>query len=299
MNQPERYQLVVDDYYAADLFRSHGNRGSTYLFLRWCADRYGPDLLATLAGSNLRGIANLEAASGATFADLFRRWSIALYDGGVAPTGPARVMPATPEDVTSIKLAGASDEHELVGPRFVRVSPGAPAHKWSAMGTTAHYVVVDGASSPYVAIDVSAPADAELQVTAVPLGPDLARLDLAVEKHYSAATGLSLRARIRERHGIPVRLSTFSWEPQTPTADPAKSVPRCGRLSAEAIARTFSAAELAGDGELVSSLISLTGSSPASGPLVVKIVGTDANGHRVVGWAQLDLDSGIGRDDLY
>ena len=25
--RPERYQLVVDDYYAADLFRSHGNRG--------------------------------------------------------------------------------------------------------------------------------------------------------------------------------------------------------------------------------------------------------------------------------
>ena len=42
---PERYQLVVDDYYAEDLFRSHGNRGSTYLFLRWCADRYGPDLV--------------------------------------------------------------------------------------------------------------------------------------------------------------------------------------------------------------------------------------------------------------
>ena len=30
---PERYRLVVDDYYAADLFRSHGNRGATYLFL--------------------------------------------------------------------------------------------------------------------------------------------------------------------------------------------------------------------------------------------------------------------------
>ena len=45
LTSPERYQLVVDDYYAADLFRSHGNRGSTYLFLRWCVDRYGPDLL--------------------------------------------------------------------------------------------------------------------------------------------------------------------------------------------------------------------------------------------------------------
>ena len=49
--RPERYQLVVDDYYAADLFRSHGNRGSTYLFLRWCADRYGPGLLPALVSS--------------------------------------------------------------------------------------------------------------------------------------------------------------------------------------------------------------------------------------------------------
>ena len=32
LTSPERYQLVVDDYYTADLFRSHGNRGSTYLF---------------------------------------------------------------------------------------------------------------------------------------------------------------------------------------------------------------------------------------------------------------------------
>ena len=52
LTRPERYQLVVDDYYAADLFRSHGSRGSTYLFLRWCADRYGPDLVPALVHSD-------------------------------------------------------------------------------------------------------------------------------------------------------------------------------------------------------------------------------------------------------
>ena len=54
--RPERYQLVVDDYYAADLFRSHGNRGSTYLFLRWCARTHGEELLPALVHSRLRGV---------------------------------------------------------------------------------------------------------------------------------------------------------------------------------------------------------------------------------------------------
>ena len=76
--RPERYQLVVDDYYAADLFRSHGNRGSTYLFLRWCSDRYGPDLLPALVASGLRGAANLEECTGATFAGLYRGWTLDL-----------------------------------------------------------------------------------------------------------------------------------------------------------------------------------------------------------------------------
>ena len=33
LDAPSAYRLLVDDYYAAGLFRSHGNRGSTYLFL--------------------------------------------------------------------------------------------------------------------------------------------------------------------------------------------------------------------------------------------------------------------------
>ena len=64
LSQPVRYRLVVEDYYAADLFRSHGNRGGTYLFLRWCADRFGPALLPALIRSDLRGTENLESATG-------------------------------------------------------------------------------------------------------------------------------------------------------------------------------------------------------------------------------------------
>ena len=83
--KPERYQLVVDDYYAADLFRSHGNRGSTYLFLRWCADRHGPDLLPALVHSRLRGVANLEGGTGSAFAGLYRRWTLGLVENWLEP----------------------------------------------------------------------------------------------------------------------------------------------------------------------------------------------------------------------
>jgi len=291
LNQPELYQLVVDDYYAADLFRSHGNRGSTYLFLRWCADRYGPDLLPSLAGSNLRGIANLEATSGTTFADLFRRWSVALYCNGLSTGSSTAGSPFKTDDFASVELRAPGEEWELAGPRFARMTPGSQPHEWSALGTTAHYVVVDGSHSPYVEIDVSGPRAAELQVTTVPLGTDLARLDLSVQKSYSPATGLCLRARVREGHGIPVRLSALAWEPRTPPADPAVSLGRCRRLDALGVAATFGTAAIPGHGELVSRPIPLTGIPPGCGPLVVKVIGTDANGWRVVGWAQVDLDS--------
>src|SRR5260370_20961508 len=44
LSQPARYRLVVEDYYAADLFRSHGNPGRAYLFLRLGAHRLRPPL---------------------------------------------------------------------------------------------------------------------------------------------------------------------------------------------------------------------------------------------------------------
>lgn len=77
---PSQSPLVIGDYYRAGLWRDPGCRGATYLFLQWCAEQHGPDLLRRLASSPLRGIANLEQAAGTPFADLFRRWTIALLD---------------------------------------------------------------------------------------------------------------------------------------------------------------------------------------------------------------------------
>jgi hypothetical protein len=291
LNQPERYQLVVDDYYAADLFRSHGNRGSTYLFLRWCADRYGPELLPALADCPLRGIANLEATTGATFAGLFRLWSVALYSEEQSTNRNTGDRCLCGGDPAFDGFCTTRDDRELAGPHFERMTPGSPANEWSAQGTTAHYVVVDGVRSPYVEIDVSGSREAELQVTAVPLGDDRARLDLAIETRSTRNEGLAIRARVSERHGAAVRLAGLSWEPETPCPDPTDRTSQRGWLNTERVAAIFGAAEVPGNGELVSGPIPLYGNLARRGPLVVKIVGTDANGRRVVGWARIDTDS--------
>lgn len=72
------YPLVVRDYYGSGQWRNHGCRGATYLFLRFCVDHYGTELLPTLIDSGHRGAGNLAKATGVPFTDLFRQWTIAM-----------------------------------------------------------------------------------------------------------------------------------------------------------------------------------------------------------------------------
>jgi hypothetical protein len=287
---PERYQLLVDDYYAADLFRSHGNRGSTYLFLRWCADRYGPDLLTALVHSPLRGVVNLETATGSTFAGLYRRWSLALYQTAQEPRD------SEPEPAGGGIIRGhmrsRHEESELAGPRSARLVCGGRAHRWAALGSSSHFVIVDGSTSGAVEIAVAGPTEAELQVTALPIGADRARLELSVSKIQGAGGELCLRAQVKERRGIPVRLMTVSWEPLTPPPHRHSGGSACGRLDHSGIAAAFGTRELPASGELGSRPIPLPGVSRRTGPMVVKVIGTDAKGRCVVAWADLDPESG-------
>jgi hypothetical protein len=40
LSAPERYPLVVPEYFHAGLWRTPGTRGACYLFLRWCRERH-------------------------------------------------------------------------------------------------------------------------------------------------------------------------------------------------------------------------------------------------------------------
>ncbi len=288
---PERYQLVVDDYYAADLFRSHGSRGSTYLFLRWCVDRYGTDLLSALVHSRLRGAANLEAATGSTFADLYRRWSLALFLSGLEPSRAKARLPQ--DDFQSINMRAPCEEWELAGPRFTRVSADGSIDGWSALGTSSHFVVVESSPTGAVEVEVAGPAEAELQVTVLPLGADLPRLDLSVAKLHGPAGELRLRARIKERNGVPMRLSALSWEPLTPSANPHSAGFRCGRLDMLGIAAAFGSSAWEAGGERCSRPIPLPGVSSCNGPLAIKVIGTDEKGRRLAAWAELEAAAAL------
>ena len=284
LSQPERYQLVVEDYYAANLFRSHGNRGSTYLFLRWCVDQYGPDLMPALIHSRLRGTANLEAATGCSFADLFRRWSVALFMSGLEPES----KPKARGGYRSVAIRNPLEDWELAGPRATSVVAGGPADCWSAAGTSSHFVVVRGGSSAAVEVTVSGPPDAQLQVTAVPLPAGMARLELSAKATTAADGDLRLRATIRESNNEPVRLTALAWEPLTPPADSQVQEFRHGQLDMLGIASTFGTSALAGGAALRSREIRLKGVHPGTGPLIVKLVGTDDKGRRVAAWRVID-----------
>lgn len=286
LSRPERYRLVVDDYYAADLFRSHGNRGGTYLFLRWCADRYGPDLLPTLIGSKLRGTANLEAATGRSFADLYRRWSVALYMSGLDPRSVARKGDFT--GYKSVDIRAPLDEWTLAGPRCSRVQPGGGADEWEAAGTSSHYAVVQGGGSEAVEIRIEAPPSARLQVTAVLLPHDLPRLSMTARSYVGKDGDVYLRASVRASEGRPVRLTTLSWEPRTPPPDARRSGPPPGRLDAPGMAAGFDGSELAAGAVKYSRPIRLPEVDVDSGPLVLKLIAVDAAGRRVAAWDEVD-----------
>jgi hypothetical protein len=277
LSRPERYRVVVDDYYAADLFRSHGNRGSTYLFLHWCADQFGPDLLPTLVGSDLHGTANLEAATGRRFEDLFRAWAFDLY---ARPDGEAFAG----YRATGGTGAGA---WPAAGPRPSRAAEGRD-DVWEAAGASPRHVLVDRGRAKAVRVFVEAPAAADLQVTAAIL-PAAPRLDLTARAYASADGGLILRASARERGGVPVRLVALTWEPLAPPADAHRSPIRPGRLDPDQLRAAFGPGAIPAGGSLDSGPIRL-GPDALAGPLVVKLLTLDPDGRPVTAWAALGDD---------
>ena len=188
LSRPERYRLVVEDYFSAGLYRSHGNRGATYLFLRWCVDRHGPGLLDALVRSNLRGAANLETATGSNFADLFRDWTVALALSGLDPAS------ARDEGYRSLDLRGELGGSILAGPRMSQISTRQPAEAWVAEPTSAHFALVEAPPGVAVAVEVAGPSGSALQVTAIRLPAALDRPELKVMSLPEAGHSLVIGA---------------------------------------------------------------------------------------------------------
>jgi len=166
LDAPERYPLVVSDYAGAGLWRDTGCRGATYLFLRWCVDQYGEDLLPRLIHGRVCGIGNVaQATAGRTvkteFPDLFRRWSIAMYRSGLQGR-------AGRGDYQSIRLRGPLGRYHLRGPHVRRWDVDAGEQTVRLQGTAVTYLELrtSGHSGPR-RIQISGEFGSGLQVSIV------------------------------------------------------------------------------------------------------------------------------------
>jgi hypothetical protein len=120
LEKPHETPLVVRDYYRAGLWRDPACRGATYLFLQWCADGFGKELLHELAVNPQTGIENLETVTGRPFATLYRHWTIALHQsalpsldlqsqlGGCQLAGPHRHFWSATDGPLELKLRGTA-----------------------------------------------------------------------------------------------------------------------------------------------------------------------------------------------
>jgi hypothetical protein len=282
LSAPERYRLVVRDYFAAGLFRGHGNRGSTYLFLRGCVDRFGPTLLQELAQSRLRGTEALEAATGERFEALFRRWSVALAVGGLDPKAD-RAAPDHPPD-----LRTPIGDWPLAGPRTTAVGARGGS-SWSMVGTSPHFVAIDAGPGEAVQVEVAGPPGATLQVTAIRLPDDIPRIELSIDVQAGSGPDPVARVRVRERAGAPVQLVSLSWEPLVPGPDPRTAGFRRDGRDGPALATILGSDRLPARGMLAGGPIPLVGARPAHGPIVFKVVGNDPLGRRVAAWAEVKV----------
>lgn len=152
LDDPTHCPLVVADYYRAGLWRDAGCRGATFLFLQWCVDRCGPDLLRELAMSPATGIDNIERAMGTDFTELYRHWTIALND----------------ERLPSFPLRGQLGSQVLRGIGRIRWAADAPDCALSLRGTTSAFVrLTPPATTEARRITIAAHPAAKLQVTLV------------------------------------------------------------------------------------------------------------------------------------
>jgi hypothetical protein len=263
---PERYRLLVDDYFHGDLFRSHGHRGAAYLFLRWCRDTYGPGLLPALVTSPEHGIANLESATGEAFETLYRRWTVDLVRGPI--------WRSCPFDLSADAL-----------PALHWVEPGGESDCWSAEPTTSHFTVVATDSPCVVEVELTAPAEAGLQVSVLPLPdmyPHLALRPCASGSDHGRTRALTLTLE----SGLPVRIDAVRLEPVRSRsgegARPASPV----EIAPGELARWFGPRLILDPGRSVAVEPGLNPSA-LTGPTRIEVVGTDARGRPVVVRAEL------------
>jgi hypothetical protein len=260
---PGRYSLVVPDYYRAKLWRSPGHRGATYLFLRWCVDHYGPDLVRRLVQSNLAGVNNLEAATGERFDDLFRQWSVAQLLSGtnlaLADFTPFR----------RLDLHKDLGDQSLAGPRTEPIGMANEQRALTVAGTSLAYVLLHSPAGDKTRLTVIGEAGMDLQVSLLRLPSGMGRLSARVE-HSAKETHLVITA-----HDTAMTLDTVGIDARPPKDTKALGI---GPTSHNRPLK---------EGESVQTEAFLT-PAPRVGQekVVFRVTATDERGHHLATWVE-------------
>ncbi len=286
LSAPERYQLVVPDYFRAGLFRSHGHRGATYLFLRWCCDTYGDPVLKSLVQSNRNGIANVEAATGLPFADLFRQWTTALALSGT------NVAAKKAAEIHRIDLHQPLGGRLLCGPRFEELALADCQHEVALSGTSAAFFLLHSPTKSSSRLTITAEPESSLQVTLVRLPEHSPRLSLHVEPQPDTSNAAQTVRWVVTAHDEEVTLEHAAWERLVPSANRPEDTsyrPVEGKASStQGILNSwFGDPHLKVGQTRTSESITLPSGSAPGESWVFKISATDAAGHHISSWAQV------------
>lgn len=282
---PESAPLVVSDYRAAGLGRDPAARGSTYLFLRWCVDHYGPGLLSRLIYSRRSGIDNLEYVTGEPFDELYRRFSVDLFLASARHEAQSEAP--SHGSIARVDLGRPLENWGLAGPRYDMwdLQGGQSLERQvSLKGTTSRHFVVVASPDGARRIRVESEPGCELQVTLVRLPDATPRLQLQV---VDASDG-GWRLLVRETGGKRVHLTHAAWQ-AVAQADNRGSRPAHQLLKSDRLSELFDAVEVAPHGKLLGQPVSFTGMP--RGPVTVWVAGIDEDGRRTAGWTTLDLSA--------
>lgn len=276
LSAPHRYRLVVPDYFHEGLWRCHGSRGATYLFLRYCVDRCGEGVLGELSQSNLAGVENIETAAQTPFAELFRGWTAATAVASVVGPSPDNRSPLLGRlerrllaGVRPVEVGGASgDSLDLGAPVELEIAPTA----WACLRVRAP-------AGPPAVLTVRSP-NPDLQVTLVRLPDGLARARME-----AAPVDRGAKVRIRLACDRPVRWDSISWELyRLPLSGCDERERAADVVDARRLLRPVDGVE----GAFESSPIDV--SSRRGSPLAFKALGEDEQGRPVAAWAVVEPD---------
>lgn len=286
LSSPESAPLVVDDYQQAGLYRDAPVRGSAYLFLRWCVDQYGVGLLPRLVNSSRASVENIEAATGESFDDLYRRYVVGLFTESLWPrredSSDDRSEALVPKLDTASPLAGWG----LAGPR-TRVwnlndaATKVPRVTLSASSSAYFRVVADDRTARRISLRAAAGCELQVSITRLPDDlpcPQIEVLPVGEGRWRVVATPLSGTQ--------PWRLTHLAWQAQGRMGTRSERPPH-DVIRGDVLAQMFGALELASDGPHVGRPMLFRGAP--SGTILVSLAGMDAAGRRVAAWVEVDL----------